>query len=123
MVLKGLVSVSISLNFFLCIVYQNHRRIPPESGFERPTVPVWNFYSKYNRLFFFSKRFYETCATVQSVFTCYAVPNETYFKTVLETRIVPLYFCSTFAWTRETIKSHEKLNPNIKKYPTPTRLT
>ena len=45
-------------------------------------------------------RFCETCATMQSVFTCYAVADETN-KTVIETRILPFYFCSTFAWTSE----------------------
>ena len=59
---------------------------------------------------------------MQSVFTGYAVPNEIN-KTVLKTRILPFYLFSTFAWTSELIKFNEKLNPNIKKYPTPTRLT
>ena len=94
---------------------------PPESGFERLSVPVLNLYLKYNH-HFFPTRFCETCATLQSVFTCYAVPNETN-QTVLDTWILPFYFCSIFAWTREMIKSHLKLNPSIKKYLTPSRLT
>ena len=61
--------------------------------------------------------FGETCATMQSVFTCYAVPDKTN-GTVIETWILPFYFYSTFPWARETIKSNVKLNTSIKKYPT-----
>ena len=61
--------------------------------------------------------FGETCATMQSVFTCYAVPDKTN-GTVIETWILPFYFCSTFPWARETIESNVKLNTSIKKYPT-----
>ena len=62
--------------------------------------------------------FDETCATMQSVFTWYAVPNETN-GTVIETWVLPFYFYSRFPWARETIKSKVKLNTSIKKYPTP----
>ena len=55
---------------------------------------------------------------MQSVFTCYAVPDKTN-GTVTETWILPFYFYSTFPWARETIKSNVKLNASIKKYPTP----
>ena len=65
--------------------------------------------------------FGETCATMQSVFTCYAVLDKTN-GTVTETWILPFYFYSTFPWVRETIKTNVKLNKSIKKYPTP-RLT
>ena len=65
-------------------------------------------------------RFGETCATMQSVLTYYAVPDKTN-GTVIETWILPFYFYSTFPWATETIKSNVKLNTctSIKKYPTP----
>ena len=53
--------------------------------------------------------FGETCVTMQSVFTCYAVLDKTN-GTVIETWILPFYFCSTFPLARETIKSNVKLN-------------
>ena len=62
--------------------------------------------------------FVETCATMQSVFTCYIVSDKTN-GTVIETAILPFCFYSTFPWARETIKSNVKLNTSIKKYPTP----
>ena len=62
--------------------------------------------------------FGETCATMQSVFTCYAMPDKTN-GTVIETWILPLYFYSSFPWDRETIKSNVKLTTSIKKYPIP----
>ena len=62
--------------------------------------------------------FGETCATMQSVFTCYAEPDKTN-GTVIETWILPFYFYSTFPWARETIKSNVKLNTSLNKYPIP----
>ena len=62
--------------------------------------------------------FGDTCATKQSVFTCYALSDKTN-GTVIETWILPFYLYSTFPWARETIKSNVKLNTSIKKYPTP----
>ena len=53
--------------------------------------------------------FGETCSTMQSVFTCYAVLGKTN-GTVIETWILPFYFYSTFPLARETIKSNVKLN-------------
>ena len=53
---------------------------------------------------------------MQSVFTCYALPDKTN-GTVTETWILPFYFYSTFPWARETIKSNAKLNTSMKKYP------
>ena len=61
--------------------------------------------------------FGETCATMQSVFTCYTVSDKTN-GTIIETWILPFYFYSTCPWLRETIKSNVKLNTSIKKYPT-----
>ena len=58
--------------------------------------------------------FGETCATMQSVFTCYAVPDKIN-GTVIETWILPFYFYSTFPLAREIIKSNVKLNTSIKK--------
>ena len=60
--------------------------------------------------------FGETCATMQSVFTCYAVPDKIN-GTVIEMWILPFYFYSMFPWARETIKSNIELNTSIKKYP------
>ena len=60
--------------------------------------------------------FGETCATMQSVFTCYAVLDKTN-GTVIETWILPFYFYSTFPWARETIKTNVKLNTSIKPNP------
>ena len=51
----------------------------------------------------------ETCATMQSVFTCYAVLDKTN-GTVIETWILPFYFYSTFPLAREAIKPNVKLN-------------
>ena len=62
--------------------------------------------------------FGETCATMQSVFTCYALPDKTN-GTVIETWILNFYFYSTFPLARETIKSNVTLNTSIKKYLTP----
>ena len=62
--------------------------------------------------------FGEICATMQSVFTCYAVLVKTN-GTVIETWILPFYFYFTFPWAIETIKTNVKLNTSIKKYPTP----
>ena len=61
--------------------------------------------------------FGETCATMQSVFTCYAVPDKTN-GTVIETWILPFSFYSTLPCAREKLKSNVKLNTSIKKYPT-----
>ena len=61
--------------------------------------------------------FGETCATMQSVFTCYAVPDKTN-GTVTEMWILPVYFYSTFPCGGETIKTNVKLNTSIKEHPT-----
>ena len=53
--------------------------------------------------------FGETCATIQSVFTCYAVPDKTN-GTVTEMWIPPFSLYSTFPWAREAIKSNVQLN-------------
>ena len=66
--------------------------------------------------------FGETCTTMQSGFTCYAVPDKTN-ETVTETWILPFYFYSTFPWARETIKSNVKLNKKHKEVPHPSSLT
>ena len=47
MFLMGLVSVSISLNFFVMYTWTTVGFLP------RLSVPVWNLYSKYNHLIFF----------------------------------------------------------------------
>ena len=47
--------------------------------------------------------FGETCATMQSVFICYAVQDKA-IGTVIEMWILPFYFYSTFPWARKTIK-------------------
>ena len=66
--------------------------------------------------------FGETCATMQSVLTCYAVPDKTN-GTVIETLILPFYFNSTFPWARETIKSKCKTKYKPKEVPHPSSLT
>ena len=74
MVLKGLVSVSISLNFFVMYTSTTVGFLPNRDL--KGLVYLFEIYTQ-NTIFFFPVRFCETCATMQSVFTCYAVPNET----------------------------------------------
>ena len=75
MVLKGLVSVSISLNFFVMFTcttvgFLQNRGL-------KGLVYLFEIYTQNIIILFFPIRFSETWATMQSVFTCYAVPNET----------------------------------------------
>ena len=57
---------------------------------------LFEIYSK-SSYFDFPMRFCETCATTESVFTCYAVPDKTNVN-VNETWILPFYVYPTFAW-------------------------
>ena len=108
--LKGLVSVYISLNFCTWTT----------TGF----LPngIWKVYCTclkfaQNIIIDFPMSLSETWTTMESGFTCYAVPDKTN-GTVTETWILPFYFYSTFPWARETIKSNVKIHTNIKKYTT-----
>ena len=74
MVLKGLVSVSIRLSFFVMYTWTTVGFFPSRDL--KVLVYLFEIYTQ-NIIFFFPMRFCETCATMQSVFTCYAVPNET----------------------------------------------
>ena len=75
MVLKGLVSVSISLNFFVMYTCTTVGFLPNRGL--KALVYLFEIYAPNIIILFFPMRFCETCATMQSVFTCYAVPNET----------------------------------------------
>ena len=114
---KGLVSVCISLYFF--VMYSlNHHRIPSEWNL-KGLLYLFEIYSKYNHLILdFPTSFGETRATMQSLFIWHSVSDKTN-GTVIETWILPFYFYYSFPWARETIKWNVKLKTSIKKYPTP----
>ena len=57
---------------FYCDVYLKHRLYPPDLGFERLT-DLLKIYSKCKNLDFFRMRYFESCATLQSMFTYFAV--------------------------------------------------
>ena len=116
--LKGLVSVCISLNFFVMYTWTT-------IGFL--LNGIWKIYCtclKFNQniiiLFWFSCEFWWNLYhyAIRVYILCCARKNKTN-GTVTETWILPFCFYSTFPWARETIKSNEKLNTSIKKYPTP----
>ena len=90
--LKGLVSV-LYKSKFLCNVYLNHHRISSEWNL-KGLLYLFEIYSKYNHLILiFPMSFGETCATMQSVFTCYTVSDKTN-GTVIETWILLLFYIS-----------------------------
>ena len=115
--LKGLVSVCISLNFFVMYTWTT-------TGF--PSNGIWKVYStclKFTQniiiLFWFSLwvlvKLVSLCNQCLHVMLCQIKTN----ATVIETWILSFYFYSTFPLARKTIKLNVKLNTSIKKYPTP----
>ena len=73
MVLTGLISVRISLNVIVMYTWNNAGILPNQDL--KGLLYLFKIFSECKNLNCFRMRFFETCADMQSVFTCFAVTN------------------------------------------------
>ena len=113
-VLTGLISVCTRLNVIVMYTWNTS---------ESSWIWIWMAYrirlkitQNLRILTFFRLRFFETCAAMQSVFTCLAVTNINWWN-------CPWKVDSTFLFLPllgQEKQSNVKLKPSIHKYPTPS---